>query len=314
MRFPDTGIAIIAPSGCAPDPDWERGLSRLQDLGLSPHPYYQHDQRYLRFGGSDQERLTQLHAAVQNPQVEIVMALRGSYGLSRLLHLIDWDLLAASGKLLCGYSDFTALNCALLQLTGAASFSGPMLCDDFTRADCSEFTHGEFVRCLLGPEYLLQWPQNGDEHSLLPQAVEGRLWGGNLAMLVSLLGSPYFPQVQDGILFLEDIAEHPYRIERMLLQLMHAGVLQKQRALILGDFSAYRLSPYDNGYDFAAMLAFIRSQTRLPVLTGLPYGHTRERACLPVGSEAKLWGEGGTWHLRARNYPRVAAHSLPEAA
>ncbi len=299
------GIAIIAPSGCAPEgANLAAGLQLLQQQGFTLHNYYQHEQRYLRFGGTDQQRLAQLHDAARNPDVQVVMALRGSYGLSRILHLIDYDLLAASGKRFVGYSDFTALNLALLAKTGASSFTGPMLCDDYTRANPSFYTFTQFHACLRGPSHSIS-VEEAQANS--PCEVEGQLWGGNLAMIGHLLGTPFMPVVSGGILFLEDISEHPYRVERLLLQLMHAGVLQQQRAIVLGDFSGYRLSPYDNGFDFAQMLAFIRSQVDMPIVTGLPYGHIRERACLAIGAQAQLSIRQDGFCLQMQDYLHLPA-------
>src|SRR5690606_17535796 len=101
-------------------------------------------------------------------------------------------------------------------------------------------------------------------------------------------GTPYLPRVAGGILFVEDVNEHPYRVERMLLQWLHSGVLERQAALVLGDFSGYRLSEYDNGYDFSGMLAFLRGALPIPVVTGLPFGHVRDKASLALGSRARL--------------------------
>jgi muramoyltetrapeptide carboxypeptidase len=121
------------------------------------------------------------------------------------------------------------------------------------------------------------------------------LWGGNLAVLVSLLGTPYFPsaaQTAGGILFLEDVGEHPYRIERMLTQLLHAGVLGRQQAILLGHFTDYKLTPHDKGYKFQTVVNWLRSQLKGPVLTGLPFGHVPTKVLLPVGACCDLLVEG----------------------
>ncbi len=133
----------------------------------------------------------------------------------------------------------------------------------------------------------------------------GRLWGGNLAMLNHLIGTPYWPRVEGGILFLEDIAEHPYRVERMLLQLLYAGALEGQKAVLLGDFSGYRLAPHDNGYDFDAMLAYLRSVLPVPVLTGLPFGHVKERCTLPFGGMGHLRANAEGFDLTVSDYPTL---------
>ena len=303
---PGTGVAIVAPSGAALDPAAvERGIALLQAQGCLVHNYYDHAQRYQRFGASDAGRVAQLHAAAADPEVQIVMAVRGSYGMSRILDAIDYDALAASGKLLVGFSDITALHLALLARTGAASFAGPMLCGDFGAEQVSNATIGQFWDCVTQPECTI----NGidvdvDADAAMPAlAVQGTLWGGNLAMLAHLAGTPYMPSIDGGILFLEDIGEHPYRIERMLLQLHYAGVLKNQQAILLGDFSGYRLAPHDNGYDFAAMLAYLRTTLKLPILSGLPFGHIPDRATLAVGAMAELRADRRAWSLSFNTYP-----------
>jgi muramoyltetrapeptide carboxypeptidase len=279
------GIAIVAPGGYAPDEDAFRlALARLEGNGWLVHNYYDPARKHQRFGGSDSDRIGQLHAAARDPDVDIIVALRGGYGMSRLLPLLDYELLAASGKRIVGHSDVTALQLALLATTGAPSFAGPMICDDFTRPEPSRYAIQSLTDCLRGPCHQVSWRGNDSG----PLDVSGRLWGGNLAMVVHLLGTPYLPQIDGGILFVEDINEHPYRVERMLLQLLHAGVLGRQRALVLGDFSAYRLSEYDNGYSFSGMLAYLREVLPLPVVTGLPFGHIPDKATLAVGSQGRL--------------------------
>ncbi|MES2739964.1 MAG: muramoyltetrapeptide carboxypeptidase [Pseudomonadota bacterium] len=297
------GIAIVAPGGQATDPiALQRGMARMREQGWQVHNYYQPERVFQRFGGSDADRLAQLNAAAANPEVQVVMALRGSYGISRILPEIDFDVMAASGKLFVGYSDFTAFHMALMAKTGCASFAGPMICDDFTREPQIDFTLDQLRACLAGPGHRIVTPAAGNP----ALDVRGTLWGGNLAMLVHLLGTPYFPHIEGGILFVEDVNEHPYRVERMLLQLLHAGVIGRQQALVLGDFSQYRLGPNDNGYDFDAMLAFVRARLAIPVLTGLEFGHIARRVTLPFGGRAHLRSDRDGFTLSVSDYPTLA--------
>ncbi len=296
------GLAIVAPGGYAPDDAaLQRGIAALEAQNCTVRSYYDPANKHQRFGGTDEARIAQLLAAANNPDVQVVMALRGGYGMSRLLPQLDFKRLADSGKLFVGHSDFTAFQLALLAQTGSISFAGPMLCDDFTRTDPSEFTQQNFWHCLTSPTHTVGWQASGNPAI----SVSGKLWGGNLSMLASLLGTPWFPQIDRGILFFEDINEHPYRIERLLLQLLHAGVLARQNALILGDFSGYRLTDYDNGYDFEAMLAWLRQHLPIPVLSGLPFGHIRNKVTLPVGAEAQLSSGDDSIQLKILNYPAL---------
>lgn len=296
----NTGVAIVAPGGYAPDETaLARGIALLEQQGYRVHNYYQPAQKHQRFGGTDAARIAALHAAASSPDIQIVLALRGGYGMTRILPQLDLALLANSGKLFVGHSDFTALQMALLEKSGTVTFAGPMLCDDFNREDPSDFTMRHFWQCLTQANHTLDWSA-ADNPAL---DVAGTLWGGNLAMLTNLLATPYFPQIDGGILFLEDINEHPYRVERMLLQLENAGVLARQHAIVLGDFSGYRLSDYDNGYSFEAMLAYLRSRLPVPLLTGLPFGHIRDKATLPVGAQARLSSAGASLRLSLSAYP-----------
>lgn len=293
------GIAIVAPSGYVQGSALEKGIGALESGGYRVFNYYDPQKRYQRFGATDVERARQIMQAAANPDVRIVMALRGGYGATRLLPYLDFDKLVQSGKLFVGHSDFTVFQMALLK-KGGTSFAGPMLEGDFAREQ-SGFTFEHFKNCLTSPDISLQWDSQGNPD----MDAEGMLWGGNLTMMAHLAGTPWMPVIQGGILFVEDIHEHPYRIERMLLQLDEAGILRKQKALVLGHFSEFRLTDYDNGYDFETMLAWLRARLDIPVLTGLPFGHVRDKVTLPVGAHARLLSQNGTVHLHLSAYPTV---------
>lgn len=298
-------VAIVAASGYAADPlAVGRATERLEKLGCRVRNFYDADAKYLRFGGTDEARIAQLHQAAADPEVDIVLALRGGYGMSRLLPRLDLGALSASGKLFVGHSDFTALQMALLAHDGTISYAGPMICDDFSREDPSGYTLDNFWQCVTGSSHAI---------ALAPAEqpavdVAGILWGGNLTMLTHLVGTPYLPHISGGILFIEDVNEHPYRVERMLLQLAHAGLLD-QKAIVLGDFSAYRLYDYDNGYDFDAMLSYLRQTLPVPILTGLPFGHIRDKATLAVGSHARLHSDGRHAKITMSGYPTLHARA-----
>ena len=281
-------IGVVAPSGYAADPvAFARGLAHLRSLGHTVQDFSASGTRELRFAGTDEERIAQLHAAARDPSIEIVIALRGGYGLSRLVPAIDLKLLSDSvingGKRWVGHSDFTVVQLALLS-SGAGTYAGPMICDDFSREDLSDFTQQHFWQCMSQASVRVQLPVHGNPRV----QTDGTLWGGNLTMLCSLLGTPWMPTIKNGILFIEDVNEHPYRVERMLLQLAQAGVLDRQRAIVLGDFSGYKLTDYDNGYDFTQMLSYMRERLSIPILQGLPFGHMKDKVTLPVGAHCVL--------------------------
>lgn len=249
---------------------------------------------WQRFSAPDADRLAAIHrAAEREPAADAIMITRGGYGLSRLIDRIDWPRIAASvarGTRWIGYSDFTAFQMALLAQTGAVSYAGPSFSADFSGEGPGQFTHDQFL-AIFGPGPApVRWRFAGTRR---PVDMQGTLWGGNLAMVSSLVGTPWLPAVEGGLLFLEDVGEHPYRIERMLHQLHHAGVLAQQQAIILGDFTGWKLAPHDRGYGLEAMLEYWRSRLEVPIITGLPFGHGDARATLAVGEPYRLRVEAG---------------------
>jgi len=291
-----TALVLFSPSGVvARAAALQRAQRRLRALGFEVRLDEGALARQQRFAGDDETRLAALHrVAAQAPAV--AMATRGGYGLTRLLDGIRWKRLARSveqGTRWVGYSDMTALQLGLLAHTGAGSWAGPMALDDFGRADddggVDEVTRDCFVEAMRGELEAVGFRTEAGFDGL---GVKGRLWGGNLTVLCSLLGTPHWPAVKGGILFLEDVNEHPYRVERMLLQLQQAGVLPQQKAVVLGAFSGWKPTPLDRGYGMKSVLARLRSVTATPLLTGLPFGHVHPKVCLPVGRKVQLLVEG----------------------
>ena len=295
-------IELIAPSAYAEDIAFERGVQFLRAQGHIVRGTHIGARRYQRFAGTDQERLNEINAIADLPaDTDIVMAVRGRYGLSRLLPGIDFKRLAQrineTGLKLLGHSDFTALQIGLLA-HGANSYSGPMLAPDFGVIAPNQVMLDYFHHAMAGKMTDCCFHDAVVPSSITCQ-VSGPLWGGNLAMLCSLLGTPYFPDIDQGILVIEDIHESPYRIERMILQLHQAGILARQQALVLGDFA---LKPHEDNhdYDFSMMVQYLRAVLPLPVVTGLPYGHIANKLTLPLGWPTRLQVRGADaclhWH------------------
>jgi muramoyltetrapeptide carboxypeptidase len=290
---PAHGIYLISPSSAVQDPKaLDRALARLQAAGFQVKADRAALAAHQRFAGTDKERLAGLNRAIRQ-KLPIVMATRGGYGLSRLLPHIDWKAMADSGKRFVGMSDFTAFNLALLARTGAVSYTGASAVADFGADELDDLTPALFGELMRGELEILSFETPDAD----PADCRGVLWGGTLSMVVSLLGTPYMPGTR-GILFLEDVAEHPYRVERMLAQLWQAGVLQRQKAILLGRFTDYHLAPHDAGYDMPEVLKWLRRVAKkVPVITGLPYGHIRSKATLPIGQKVGLATEKGMAHL-----------------
>lgn len=292
------GVYLFSPSSAVADPAaLDLARQRLQELGLRTAVDRSALEVHERFAGTDKQRVAAVHRALKQKH-EIVMATRGGYGLNRILHQIDWQAVADSGKVFIGHSDFTAFNLALFAQTGAISFTGPSAIPDFGQKTLDDLTADLFMESMREELEVLSFESPDSD----PVDARGTLWGGNLAMVVSLLGTPYFPHVEGGILFLEDVGEHPYRIERMLTQLLHAGVLARQKAIVLGRFTEFRLAAHDNGYTLDSVIRWLRSLCKVPVVTGLPYGHVKLKATLPVGAQAGIATEDGMAYLLLREH------------
>ena len=302
----ETRIRLIAPSGYPYDPAaMTRGVTRLREAGCVVDGLEVLQRTEQRFAGTDAERAADINAlATMETLPDIALVTRGGYGASRLLPLLHYDALrerlADASTLLVGHSDFTALQLALYAKSGLCTFSGPLLAD-LGAESCSGFTWQHFWNTLASPASTATWSGTGSSGV----DVEGPLWGGNLAVLCSLLGTPYFPQIDGGILFVEDVGEPPFRIERWLYQLHLSGVLGRQRALVLGDFSHCQPGARDNGYDLDVAFAQIRAVAGIPVVAGMPHGHGMEQLTLPFGAPARLRVADGLAQLDFAGYPHL---------
>lgn len=298
-------IHLIAPSGASLETRTPLvGIEWLKKQGIEVLNTACVDRVEQRFSGSDAERLAEINQLTKlSPEIAVV-AMRGGYGLHRLLPDIQWGEIAKavkSGLQICGHSDFTVFQLGLLAKTGAVTLAGPMLNFDFAcqgeqgdDPNPNAFMWAHFQKAIK--ERKLDCSIQASQALLrqsLPGQASGMLWGGNLTVLAGLVGTPYLPskqQTQGGILFLEDVNEHPYRIERMLMQLLDAGILSNQSAILLGGFSAYRLYDNDRGYTLETAIEAIikRLPESIPVLVGLPFGHQAEKITLPVGAQAHI--------------------------
>ncbi len=291
-----SSLTLYTPAGVLPQAQpLRRAAKRLSALGFDVGIDEAALAKHQRFAGDDATRLAALHRVAQAAP-SVAMATRGGYGMTRLLDQIDWKLLGRSveqGTRWVGLSDLTSLQLGLLKHAKAVSWAGPMACEDFGRTEeeggVDDVTQDCFLEAMHGELEAIGFRTEPGFDGL---EARGTLWGGNLSIVNSLLGTPHFPKVKGGILFLEDINEHPYRVERNLLQLLQAGVLDDQKAIILGDFGGWKKSPLDRGYTLKAVLEALRARTKTPILTGLPFGHVRTKVCLPVGHRVDLLVQG----------------------
>lgn len=307
-------LRLLAPSGYLPDPQRIGiGLQRLQRAGFVLDNTAALGRRHLRFAGTDAERAADLQevAAGRVPTPQVLLGARGGYGAIRLLPLIDWAALGSrmreAGTLFLGYSDVCALQLALLAQGRTGSLAGPMFYSEFGSPWPSAFALQQFVQTVTSTRHAIEVPVPTSRALQL----EGVFWGGNLSVLAALAGSPWMPQVPGGILFIEDVGEQPYRLERMLQTLHLSGVLKQQQAIVLGSFRIRNEEDgYDASYDFDSVIGVLRQITGLPVLTGFPFGHIRDKVTMPLGWPTRLQTTAQGYRLVFSGYPRLEARHL----
>jgi muramoyltetrapeptide carboxypeptidase len=291
-------FGFYAPAGFATDPAAiERAAAQLTSSGHAVSVDRSAHGREQRFSASDDERLAAVQRMADAPDIEVPVPVRGGYGWTRLLDRIDFAALAARRKRWVGHSDFTAFQMAALARAGMVSYAGPMVCYDLGAEEPSRFTLDQFFGVLDCASWEIECALDGPA-----RVVQGTLWGGNLSLVAHLVGTPYLPDIRGGVLFLEDVAEHPYRVERLFYQLLHAGVLERQRAVVLGAFTGYELFDHDGGYDLNAAVAHLRGRVQVPLYTGLPFGHVRDKLTLPVGGRCVLEARDGMARLSLSGY------------
>jgi muramoyltetrapeptide carboxypeptidase len=293
---PTTSLHLFSPAGVLPRvAPLRRAARRLAAHGFQVVIDPQATARCQRFAGDDEQRLAAIHG-VARAAPGVALATRGGYGLTRLLDRLDWQLLGRSverGTRWVGLSDCTSLQMGLLAHAGQGSWAGPLACEHFGRSTAEggvdDVTEACFLEAMHGELEAVGFRTEAGFDGL---QARGTLWGGNLCVLNSLLGTAHFPNLKGGVLFLEDVNEHPYRIERSLLQLHQAGVLDRQKAVLLGHFNGWNPSPLDRGYTLKSAIEHLRSRTRTPILTGLPFGHVQTLVCLPVGRKVEVLVQG----------------------
>ncbi len=299
---PGCRVALVAPSG----PLLERDdLTRAEELCraldyepvLAPHAGNRHG--YL--AGTDDERLADLNAALGDPAIDAVWCIRGGYGLTRILHRVDYAALADRPKAVIGFSDITALLAAITAVTGIVTFHGPT-----ARAPMPAFSRRHFEQVLtstgpagrlgrIPPPADVLVPRDDRIVTLAGGRAEGPLMGGNLSLLQCLLGTPYLPAFDGAILFLEDVGEDLYRVDRMLSHLRLAGVLDRLAGVAVGRFTEMKRTAADGALGFDEVLATFLEPLGIPAAYGFPIGHTDRQWTLPLGVRARL--DAGTGEL-----------------
>ena len=294
LNFGDT-IGLIAPASPPPDPKAiDRAAAALERFGFKPKLAKNVRVRLGFIAGTDRERATDVMAMFTDKKVKAMICIRGGYGAGRILDRLDYAVIRRNPKILSGYSDITALHGALLKKANLLSIHAPMLNGALADPKVPEFTKKSFFRTVMEakPSGSICQGYTGKTVSTLHHGVaEGRLVGGNLSLICASLGTPFAPSFKDKILFIEDISERPYRLDRLLTQLWNAGVFDQVAGVAVGvnaDCDEPKGKTMEYQQSGADVVKERLSTLKVPVVIGLPFGHVDLNAPLPVGARARL--------------------------
>ena len=293
-------LGVIAPSSSLPPHVVERAIKNLEGLGfkLKIGKNCRNQRGYL--AGTDAERLEVLHWAFSDPEVDAIWCIRGGYGATRLLPHIDYKLIKKHPKILIGYSDITALHVAIFQQTGLVTFHGPVGTSDQT-----DYTKQHVLDVLMNPTYPYKVELSAENQAKTSNLFKtevisagkcrGQLIGGNLSLLSAMAGTPYaLRDLKGKILFMEDIDERPYRVDRMLVQMLQSHNFKELAGIGLGVFEGCNPKTDENSLSLMDTFKDLLGGLGIPVFYGLSFGHISNQFTLPVGIEAELDTEGGT--------------------
>lgn len=301
---PGQRVALIAPAGPMLErDDLTRGQELCRALGFEPVLGASAGNRHGYLAGTDDERLADLDGALRDPSIDAIWCLRGGYGVTRILDRVDFTPLLQRPKAVIGYSDVTALILAAHQATGLVTFHAPM-----ARAPMTAFTREHFERALfraapaarlsrLSEPANVLVPRSPRLLTLRGGVAEGRLLGGNLSLIAALQGTRHLPSFDGAILFIEDIGEDLYRVDRMLAQLRMTGMLATLAGVIVGQFTEMRRGTSEGALGFDEVLSTYFEPLGVPVLSGVPVGHVDDQWTMPIGVRARLDADNGEVEL-----------------
>ena len=303
----------------------ELALERLACAGFKVDNSAITKRQYLRFAGTDSQRASDLQniatGAIKAPK--LLLGVRGGYGAVRLLPMVDWATLGRimkeRGTILAGFSDVTAIQCALLAKGEMSSLAAPMLYSEFGKNKPDQVSCRQFAEALTNPNLAINIQDasltSPNLPSILatsePKTLTGTIWGGNLSVVSALAGSDYLPRIDGGIVFLEDVGEQAYRIERMLYDLYLAGVFKNQQAIVFGALSGSGEDSYDKRYDVATVIRQLHKLTGLPIYSGMRFGHIGQKYSFPLGATCQISANNfGGYQLAFSGYPTIKADAI----
>lgn len=287
-------IGLTAPGSFISESELQDSITNIEKLGFSVFYSSNILARHGYLAGTDEQRRDDLHLMFFKKEIKGIVCARGGYGCSRILPILDYNLIRQNPKVLIGYSDITALCSGIFNKTGLVCFHGPVAISTF-----NDFSINYFNQVLLNPSPELLLTSIGDpqkkNHSIVSirsGKASGALVGGNLSIVVSLIGTPFDINFEGKIIFLEEIGEEPYRIDRMLTQMIESGKFEKAAGVALGVFEKCepkeKNAEFDYSFSLMEVLLDRLYNLGIPVIYGLSFGHITNKFTLPVGINAEL--------------------------
>lgn len=292
--MPGDTLGLIAPAGAVRDEDAvDRAVQAAEDMGYRVKLGASARQRYGYLSGTDEIRAQDVNAMFADDGVDAVVCLRGGYGCMRILDRLDHDLIAAHPKIFMGYSDVTALHIALNQRCGLLTFHGPMAASDWANGAMDAFTRENMLRVLTSVHPVGELPNPPDDprRTVNPGRAQGRLTGGNLTLLAASLGTPWEIDTRGKLLFIEEVGESTYRVDRLLTQLRLAGKFADCAGIVFGDFANCQAESPGDGFPLEEVIRDVVVPCGKPVFTGLRCGHCTPKLTLPLGAECAMDAE-----------------------
>lgn len=288
LKLGDT-IGLIAPASSTSIENVEKSKEILIEMGfkvkIGKSPY----EKYGYLSGSDQSRADDINNMFQDKEVDGIICLRGGYGSPRILDLIDYDIVKNNPKIFVGYSDITALHIAFTQISNLITFHGPMVTSDII-GNFSEFSKENLFGMIMNTKHMdkISNPK-GEEIVVINGGIaEGTIIGGNLSLIAATIGSPYEIDTRDKILFIEEIGEEPYSIDRMLNQLRLAGKFKDASGIIFGDFNGCESKKHDESLSLEQVITDLVKPSGKPMIFNLKAGHCEPMVTIPFGVKAIL--------------------------
>lgn len=295
---PGDKVGLVAPAWLITEKDLEASIEKIKQLGFVPVYSDRIRGKHGYFSGTDKERADDFNHMMKNPEIKAVIFAGGGYGCARILDLVDYDAIKKSPKVIMGFSDCTALINAITQHTGLVTFHGPI-----ARTIHPGYNRRQFENVVVRPaaKYVIESTEDDlqksvnnkvfDRYIITPGKAHGKLAGGNLTLICSMIGTPYQMDLKDKIVMIEDTGEEPYRIDRMLTQLIASGELAKAAGIAFGickgcDRSAKSSTPHS--FTLRQVIEDRIKPLHIPAVYGLSFGHNKNNFTFPIGLDAEL--------------------------